>query len=208
MSYFANELLPALASTLKGWRGTVRALTPELLAKMLKQHGHPDEANYVAKMREGEDFRGMIQQAIAFSREGDQQDWEREDRHMDTADRIHRFVTEHTTPLDERVTMQRKATDVAAKATRRKEKLARKGERGAERLRAKKYRHSAAGKKAIARRSKAQKKLSPTALKKKNVIHHYQPQTSSLTDLSFGKLVHELRSIALVTPVPLPENQE
>lgn len=279
MSYLGHELLPAIASTLTGWRGVIRALTPELLAKLLKQHGHPDEAEYVAKMREGGDFRGMLQQAVAFSREGEQQDWEREDRNMDPVrDSIHHFVTEHlveatqkvvlvpddidrhgagcscgkcnsqgksfgvaifkegeqdngdpiervygpseeaamdaaktvakkkkltvttSEDLDERVTTQRKATDVGAKTARRKEKLARKKERGAEKLRAKKYRHTAMGKRATKRRATARGKLSPTALKKKNVIRHYQPQQSGLEDMQFGRLVAELKSIALVRP--------
>lgn len=198
MSYFATELLPALASTLQSCRCSVKALTPESLAKLLIRFGHPAEAAYVAKLHSGEDFRAMLQQAVAFSREGEQQDWEREDRNMDpVSDRIHQFVTEH---LDERVTTQRKATDVAAKAARRKEKIGRKKERGQEKLRAKKYRHTAQGKRAIKRRATARGKLSPTALKKKNVIRHYQPQQSGLEDMQFGRLVAELKSIALVRP--------
>jgi hypothetical protein len=216
MSWAGANLLPAIAGVLKGWRGTVRALDPQKLGRMLELGGSPDEAKYVTKMKDGPDFRGMIQQALNFSREGDQQDWEREEQNMDPVrNSIHRFVTEHVdervdpTTKDppepdpeklERVTMQRKAMNPAAKAARRKEKLARKGERGQEKLRAKKYRKSAGGKRAVKRRGIARKKLGASALKKKGVIRHYQPQHSGLADASFGKLVHELKSIALVRP--------
>lgn len=201
MSYTGHTLLPAIASTLQSCRCSVKALNPDSLAKLMVRFGHPDEAQVVAKMAAGPDFRGMLQQAVAFSREGEQQDWEREERTMDPVQtRIHQFVTEHLADLDERVTTQRKATGVAAKVARRKEKISRKKERGQEKLRAKKYRKSAGGKRAIGRRSKARGKLSPTALKKKGVIRHYQPQQSGLEDASFGKLVAELKSLALVRP--------